>query len=482
MFSLSQRCNYSTLAGLLVIISGLAVPLGAFASTVTRDNLGSSTQAQIDESAYTLGAGDVVNIDIFRVSQYSGSSEVLVDGVLILPLVGQVNVNGLTLEAASEILEARYGEYLRYPLITVSLVNRRPLQIAVAGEVNRPGSYTIGQNGTQTPRLSQLLETAGGITQAADLHQVEVRRPQVNGTFRLISVNLWELIQDGRLDQDITLRDGDSIFIPTAIVPLESASLLADASFAGSDRQSINVAVVGEVFRPGPYTLQGSVARTGNAGVPGNANSSSSPTTVTRAIQIAGGIKPQANIRNVQVVRPTRSGTPQILEVDLWALLEVGDLKQDAILQEGDTVFIPTADVLDSAEVNAVASASFSPNSIRINIVGEVNNPGTVELPPNSPLTQAILASGGFNNRANEGEAELIRLNPDGTVMRQNIAVDFGQALDEDNNPLLRNNDVVIVNPSTLASASETVGSILNPISSVLSNIFFPLRFLNIFN
>jgi polysaccharide biosynthesis/export protein len=440
-----------------------------------------ATYGGVAESAYTLGPGDVVEVSIFRVSQYSGSSEVLVDGTLNLPLIGRVNVNGLTLEAAAAVLSERYGQYLRRPLVTLSLANRRPLRIGIAGEVSRPGSYTVAQEGTQTPRLSQLLETAGGVTQSADLRQVQIRRPQANGQVDVFAVDLWDLVETGNLSQDITLRDGDSVYIPTAMVPLQDASLMANASFSADSRRSINIAIIGEVYRPGPYTVQGGVARTGEAGVPGNASASSSPTTVTRAIQVAGGIKPQADIRSVQVVRPTRSGTPQIFEVDLWRLLETGDLQQDAILQEGDTVFIPTATAIDASEVNAVASASFSPNAIRINVIGEVERPGGVDLPPNSPLTQAILASGGFNNRANRGEAELIRLNPDGTVTRRTITVDFAQALSEENNPLLRNDDVVIVNPSSISRVSDQVGSVLDPIGSILTNLLFPIRFLNIF-
>ena len=62
------------------------------------------------------------------------------------------------------------------------------------------------------------------------------------------------------------------------------------------------------------------------------------------------------------------------------------------------------------------------------------------------------MAAGGFNNRANETEAELIRLNPNGSVSRRVIDVDFAQGIDEEDNPLLRNNDVVVVNPSAIAN------------------------------
>lgn len=430
------------------------------------------------ESTYTLGAGDVINVDIFRVPQYSGESQVLIDGALNLPLVGKVNVNGLSLEAASDAISARYAQFLRRPIITLSLLNRRPLQVGIAGEVGRPGSYTVEQTNTQSARLSQLIETAGGITQSADLYQVQVRRPQPNGTDQVVTVNLWDLLENGNLSQDVTLRDGDAIFIPTALAPSTNASLLADASFATDANQAINIAIIGEVYRPGPYTLQGGIARTGDAGTPGAASSSNTPTTVTRAIQVAGGIKPLADIRKVQVVRPTRAGVPQVFEVDLWQLLKAGDLQQDAILQEGDTVFIPVATALTPEEISESASASFSPDSIRVNVVGEVEGAGVVELPPNTPLSQAILAAGGFNNRARRGTAELVRLNEDGTVNRTAIPVDFAEGISEENNPLLRNNDVVIVNRNGLASVSDAIGTVVNP----LGGLFSIFRFFNIFD
>ncbi|MGC1310033.1 MAG: SLBB domain-containing protein [Phormidesmis sp.] len=423
----------------------------------------------IPESSYTLGPGDIVNVEIFQVSQYSGSSQVLIDGTLNLPLAGRVNVNGLTLEAASELISSRYGQYLKRPIITLSLSERRPLQIGIAGEIGRPGSYTIEQNNTQSARLSQLIETAGGISQAADLSRIQVSRPQINGEPKILTVNLLALIKDGDLTQDLTLRDGDSVFVPTSQVPLENSALIADASFASDANQPINIAIIGEVYRPGPYTLEG------NSGG-SNANN---PTTITNAIQVAGGIKPQADIRKVQVVRPTRSGTPQVFEADLWQLINAGDLQQDAILQAGDTVFVPVATALTPAEVSQVASASFSPDTIRVNVVGEVENSGVIELPPNTPLSQAILAAGGFDNtRANRGSAELVRLNDDGTVNRETISVDFAQGIDEETNPLLRNNDVVIVNRNGLTSATD----VLRTITSPFGGIFSIFRFLDIFD
>ncbi len=189
---------------------------------------------------------------------------------------------------------------------------------------------------------------------------------------------------------------------------------------------------------------------------------------MTRAIQTAGGITQTADVRNIQVRRLTQSGAIQTINVDFWKLLASGDLRQDVPLQEGDTIEIPTATALNDQEATRIAAASFSTNQININVVGEVGRPGTVAISPNAPLNQGLLAAGGFNDRARKGSVTLIRLNPNGTVTKRDISVDFAQGLNEKNNPALRNNDTLVVRKSTLAGLSTTIGSILSPFSSLL--------------
>jgi polysaccharide biosynthesis/export protein len=442
--------------------------------------LDSAVAAVTPGEPYTLGAGDRVRIDIFRAPQYSGEAQVLADGTLNLPLAGTISVDGLTIEQATAAISTGYSRFLRRPLITLSLLARRPLQIGVAGEVSRPGAYSVNVEGGEFPTINQLLQTAGGTTLGADVSRVEIRRPRPDGTEEVINVDLMPLLQAGDLRYDLALKDGDTIFVPAnETFDVAQSGLLADASFTAPSDRPINITISGEVFRPGPYTVSGS-ARTGEAGVPGSTGGGGLP-TVTRAIQLAGGIKPMANIRKVQVRRPTRSGEPLIAEVSLWELLQSGDPKQDPILQEGDSIVIPTLTQTDAAEAQELASTSISPDSIRINVVGEVTRPGTLELPPNTPLNQAILAAGGFNNRAKRSKVNLVRLNDDGTVSREEIEIDFTQGIAEGKNPALRNNDVVIVGRSGLASTSDALGQVLAPLSGIFSIFSFPFNFLRIF-
>ncbi|MGB3311863.1 MAG: SLBB domain-containing protein [Nodosilinea sp.] len=436
---------------------------------------------------YTLGAGDRVQMVLFRLPQYSGEFEVQVDGSLSLPLVGNVNIRDLTLQQASATISQRYSQYLRRPEVSLNLIARRPLVVGIAGEINRPGAYPLNIEGTSFPKLTQLFEVAGGITQSANLREVQIQR-QVNGRTQTFTANLWDLINTGNLNQDIALRDGDSIFIPSTLVPLDEAPILAAARFSPDSSVPINIAVVGEVFRPGPYSLRGGSTRTGNAGLPGaqvgvsGSNVVFTPVKVSDALQIAGGIKPRANIRQVQIRRVTRSGGEQVFNVDLWSLLQTGETRQNAILQEGDTVFIPTATAaITPGEATQVAGASFSPDTIRINIVGEVQRGGQVEVNPNTTLNQGILAAGGFTPRAQQDVVGLVRLNPDGSVTQREIPVDFAQGIDDENNPILQNDDIIIVGKSGLAQFSDNVGLVTSPVSGILNILTAPFRFLNLF-
>ncbi|NJM85146.1 MAG: hypothetical protein HC839_02595, partial [Leptolyngbyaceae cyanobacterium RM2_2_21] len=121
-----------------------------------------------------------------------------------------------------------------------------------------------------------------------------------------------------------------------------------------------------------------------------------------------------------------------------------------------------------------LASASFSPDTVRVNIVGEVEQPGIIQVPPNTPLNQGLLAAGGFNNRASQGSVDLVRLNPNGTVERRSIDIDFAEGGATERNPTLRNNDVVIVSRSTAANIGDTLDTIARPISSALSLLTLP--------
>ncbi|HEY9651737.1 MAG TPA: polysaccharide biosynthesis/export family protein [Coleofasciculaceae cyanobacterium] len=449
-----------------------------FGSTVPVRLNSNLAQAEQD---YTLGAGDRIRIDILQVPQFSGEQEILVNGTLNLPQVGRLSVEGMTLEQAQQAIAAKYARILRRPIVTITVLAPRPLRIGVAGEIIRPGTYTMTRQDSQFPTITQALKMAGGITQAADLRNVQVRRSQRLSSGETINVDLLQLLETGDLGNDITLRDGDTIYVPTASnINVAEASQLVSTSFSAEANKPLNIVVIGEVFRPGPYTVTGT-ARTGAAGGIGAAGGGDVPPTATRAIQVAGGITPRADIRRIEIRRSTKTGSELTISVNLWELLQTGDARQDAILQEGDTVFVPAAAEIDPAEATQIATASFSPDTIIVNVVGEVPRPGAIQIPPNTPLNQALLTAGGFNNRARKSSVELVRLNINGTVERRTVEIDFAKGVNDQTNPALRNNDVIIVGRSTLASVSDTLDTAIGPLGRFLTILNFPLNLFRLF-
>jgi len=100
----------------------------------------------------------------------------------------------------------------------------QPLHIAVIGEVQRPGAYFLAQaDGSSTaqqqlPTVTRAIQMAGGITQHADIRQVQVRRRTSNRKEpTIINVNLYELVSRGDVSQDISLQEGDAVVVMPVI-------------------------------------------------------------------------------------------------------------------------------------------------------------------------------------------------------------------------------------------------------------------------
>jgi polysaccharide biosynthesis/export protein len=413
-------------------------------------------QPDIIGESYVLGAGDRINVNFFNVPEYSGEFQVAADGSVNLPVVGTVSIAGLTIPETSSFIANLYQAELAHPRVTVNLTARRPLQVSIIGEVGKPGLYTLGAD--QSAQVIQAIQTAGGLTQSANLRQVQIRR-SFRGQTQTIALNVQNLLENGDLTQNLTLQDGDSLYIPaTDTVNLVESGQLANSTLASTTSTQVKIALVGEVNRPGSYQLP---------------STAGARATLTQAIQTAGGITPTADVRQVQIRRTTRGGETQAINIDLWQFLQSGDPNQDVILQDGDAVVLTKAEQLTPAESIQLASTNLSPAAIQVNLIGEVKNPGSVQLPSSITLNQALLQAGGLNSRARRS-AQLVRINPNGTLTRRVIAVDFKQDANVESNPVLQNNDVVIVGRSTLTQIGDGVSNIVSPILRILS----PLQFL----
>ncbi|MEM6839628.1 MAG: SLBB domain-containing protein [Cyanobacteria bacterium P01_C01_bin.120] len=314
---------------------------------------------------YILGPGDDVRFDVFNVPELTNDQSgnrlvadsiyrVLADGTISLPWIGSVYITGMSLDEAAAEVSRRYESFIFDPVVTLSLSSPRPIRIAVAGQVDRPGAYTTRQEGTDSTEVS-----------VAELR------------------------------------------------------------------------------------------------------------TVAQAIQNAGGITQLADIRNIELIRPQPDGTKEVIPIDFYELLVAGEQSQNALLRDGDTIFVPQAIALTPEEARTLATASFAQEFILVDVVGEVDLPGRIEIQPNSTLNQAILAAGGFADaRARTGTVTLIRVNPNGTVENRDITVDLAADVEAENNPALRENDIVIVSRSGTARAAD----FLDLIGIAADGLFSPVR------
>ncbi|OKH13186.1 SLBB domain-containing protein [[Limnothrix rosea] IAM M-220] len=409
------------------------------------------------EADYRLDAGDTIQLEFFNTPEYNGQYALEPFGTITLPLVGRVDLRGLTIAEAGDRLAVAYAPELRFPEVDVTLINRRPLQIVMGGEIVQPGLYTFPSNtGGQAPRLFQALQNAGGITPAGDIARVQITRDSENPTLsHTISVNLLALLNQGDLSQNIDLRDGDVITVPAAaILDVDTVEQLALSNVRSQSTLPVDVAVLGEVGLPGPYRF--------GAG---------DQTTIVRAIQQAGGLSPFADVRNVTLERKTRSGSLQKITIDLFAILESGRIDQDVTLQAGDVIQIPQAE-LNNEQITALTSSTLSRGPIEVAILGEVNRPGGLQVKANTSLSQAIIAAGGFNNLARK-KVKLLRFNPDGTVSEKKIEVDLDRTINPEDNPILQPNDIIMVGKSTWGTIRETLTSVSRNVNFLLPYLFF---------
>jgi len=229
----------------------------------------------------------------------------------------------------------------------------------------------------------------------------------------------------------------------------------------------LQVSVVGEVVAPGLYTLtSGEGSQVEGVGV----SLSGLPTVVT-AIQKAGGLTLNANLADVRLQRRIPGDASQLRETDLnlISLLRLGDKAQNPFLFDGDTIVIGSAPAPDR-EVMELAAANLSPQQIGVTVVGEVVNPGRLNLAANTPVVQAVLAAGGPRNfRGRRSDVELVRINRNGTATRQLITIDYNQGVSGLRNPPLRDGDTVVVNRTNFAVATDALGAVTTPISGLVS-------------
>ena len=215
---------------------------------------------------YALGPGDIISIRVFQSPDLSLESRVSEGGTINYPLVGELNVAGLTSASVGALIAKRLrdGNFLKQPYVTVGIVQFRSLQVSVLGQVAKPGKYSMEQSGS---RVTEVLAIAGGaLPAAADV--VSLITHDAAGRERKVDVDIPALMQSGSAAKDVQVKNGDIVYVPRAPV----------------------FYIYGEAQRPGQYRVERGM-------------------NVMQALAVGGGPTPRGTDRGLRISRRDAKGT-----------------------------------------------------------------------------------------------------------------------------------------------------------------------------
>ena len=278
---------------------------------------------------------------------------------------------------------------------------------------------------------------------------------------RLGTVSVWGLtLEEAR--QRITA--GYSKFLRRPLVYLDLG-----------EQRPVRVTVTGQVLRPGVFTLpvnsQGSIGISGDDTQAG-ADGGGWPTIID-AIQKAGGISATGDLARLELLRPspTPGGSTQSYVFDYLTVLKDGGFAPNPLIYDGDSIRVHKATSPENVNLLTTAASNFAPTVINVHVVGEVLNPGVVEIGSNSPLSRAILAAGGVNRRGSVKRVDLIRMDRQGLPSVKQLRYDPSALLSSANNPPLRDGDVVVVDRNTFTKVTDAMTDATEPFEPVVDAI-----------
>jgi polysaccharide export outer membrane protein len=262
----------------------------AAANLLSREEL-----ALLEESVdpvYLIGKGDVLRLNVFSRPEVSGTHVVGPDGMITVPLLGDVYVNDLTRNAALGLIDKGLRSYFTTPATSLAIDQYTSNQVTVLGRVERAGM----QKFPYSPTLAEVLSSAGAmplLDKQASLTRCAIMR----GRDKLIWVDLKSLL-NGDPAYNMRMKKGDIVFIP--------------------DSADTSVYVLGSISKPGSYRLTPRM-------------------TLLDVLAQAGGLNEDAAQDQIGIYRP---GAQQVEIVAFKDLLDVAG-KANYALQDGDTVFVP---------------------------------------------------------------------------------------------------------------------------------------------
>lgn len=239
------------------------------------------------DNNYMVGADDVLRVTVYGNPDLDATVRVSSDGTILFPLLGQVQIGGMSVSQVSQQLGKRLADgYIVNPQVSVFVEEFRSKKAIIIGQVRTPGLYEL----SGPTSVLELISKAGGLTPEAGDKATIKRKPGSGAAGeKLITVNLRDLLERGQATVDAPIMDGDNVFVSKSEV----------------------FYVTGEVGRPNSYRFE-------------------EGTTVIQAITMAGGFSPIASKSRVRIIRKL-DGAEQVIK----------SVAMDVPLMPDDVVVVP---------------------------------------------------------------------------------------------------------------------------------------------
>lgn len=240
------------------------------------------------------------------------------------------------------------------------------------------------------------------------------------------------------------------------------------------------ISVTGEVVRPGARSLPLVNGRTDNY----------VPATLSSVLLLAGGITPYADLRHIVIRRtiqnvaiqdePAKAETAagnqtelsldalsetnrSEVKVDLWQVIQSGDLASDLRIYDGDEIIVPRVQN-PTEDQQILLTSTVAPAKVTVRVAGEVRNPGEIEIAPIAGISGAVAAAGGPTDDARKDDIILLRMSPGGQLEQKTFAFEAASE------PLI-NGDLILVDESSrgeVGNIFDFLGRLFLPISPFL--------------
>ncbi len=358
---------------------------------------------------YNIGPGDEIIIMLWGETQFRQVLTVDREGFVFIPEVGQVFVNGLTMDLLEsklfKVLSQRYSSLVRSnsgnptTFLDVSLGNLRPLRVLVVGEVAQPGAYRVSPSTT----LFSALYYFNGPTTLGSLRNVQL----IRSGKQIASIDFYDYLLSGKKLDDVRLQLDDTIFLPP---------------------RGKTVSIQGEINRPALYELNDDEG-------------------LMDIIGLAGDLKASAYLNRAQIDRIVPVGEREIMGMDrMYVDVNIKDLHDKN----------ENFELLDGDRIQVFPVMDLRKNYVEIR--GNVERPGTYELDDGSRVSDLVNLADGVIYDAYLELAHLVRINED--LTRDMFEINLGETLsgnDSDNMDLQPFDILYVYNKNSIFNAFKTV-------------------------